>query len=66
MTQTTLASSEGKTVPAVAFRIRRNGVWASVTSDDVFEGKNVAVFAAGQSARSAVARPCRRCSSTVR
>ena len=44
MSQTILRNSEGKTVPNVSFRIRRNGDWATVTSDDVFKGKNVAVF----------------------
>ena len=44
MTQTILNSSEGKSIPAVTFRIRRDGDWATVTSDDIFKDKNVAVF----------------------
>ncbi len=44
MTQAILKNSEGQTVPNVTFRIRRNGDWATVTSDDVFKGKNVVVF----------------------
>jgi peroxiredoxin len=38
------ASREGQRVPDVAFRIRRNGDWATVTTDDIFAGKNVVVF----------------------
>jgi glutathione-dependent peroxiredoxin len=40
----TLVSREGKRVPDVAFRIRRNGDWATVTTDDIFGRKNVVVF----------------------
>ena len=39
-----LASREGQRVPEVSFRIRRNGDWATVTSDDIFAHKNVIVF----------------------
>jgi glutaredoxin-like protein len=39
-----LANHEGQRVPEVSFRIRRNGEWATVTSDDIFSGKNVVVF----------------------
>ena len=35
---------EGQLVPDVTFRLRRNGDWATVTSDDIFAGKNVVVF----------------------
>ena len=35
---------EGQTVPAVTFRLRANGEWATVTSDELFAGKNVVVF----------------------
>ncbi|HEY3555411.1 MAG TPA: glutathione peroxidase, partial [Casimicrobiaceae bacterium] len=31
-----LANREGKRVPEVAFRIRRNGDWATVTSRELF------------------------------
>jgi len=44
MTTSTLQSREGQTVPDVTFRIRRNGEWATVTTDDIFKGKNVIVF----------------------
>ena len=39
-----LVSREGKRVPDVAFRVRRNGDWATVTTDEIFAGKNVVVF----------------------
>jgi glutathione-dependent peroxiredoxin len=35
---------EGQLVPDVSFRIRRNGEWLTVTTDDLFAGKNVVVF----------------------
>ena len=38
------ASREGKRVPDVAFRIRRNGDWATITTNDIFAGRNVVVF----------------------
>jgi glutaredoxin-like protein len=38
------ASREGQRVPNVAFRVRRNGEWATITTDDIFAGKNVVVF----------------------
>jgi glutaredoxin-like protein len=44
MSQTALANKEGSIVPEVAFRLRRNGEWASVTTADIFAGKNVVVF----------------------
>ena len=40
----TFVSREGKRVPDVAFRIRRNGDWATVTTDEIFARKNVVVF----------------------
>jgi glutaredoxin-like protein len=40
----TLASREGQNVPDVDFRIRRNGEWTNVTSDELFGNKNVVVF----------------------
>lgn len=39
-----LANREGTRIPDVAFRIRRNGDWATVTSRELFDGKNVVVF----------------------
>ena len=39
-----LLSREGQKVPDVTFRILRNGEWRSVTTDDIFAGKNVIVF----------------------
>ena len=35
---------EGQRVPQVAFRTRVNGEWKTVTTDDLFKGKTVAVF----------------------
>jgi glutaredoxin-like protein len=37
-------SREGKHVPDVAFRVRRNGDWATMTTDEIFAGRNVVVF----------------------
>ena len=39
-----LKSREGKRVPEVAFRVRRDGDWATVTTHDLFADKNVVVF----------------------
>jgi glutaredoxin-like protein len=39
-----LANREGKRVPDVAYRIRRNGDWKTVTTRELFDGKNVVVF----------------------
>jgi glutaredoxin-like protein len=39
-----LVSREGSRVPEVAFRVRRNGDWATITTDDIFANKNVVVF----------------------
>src|SRR6476661_4524775 len=35
---------EGQRVPEVSLRVRRNGEWATLTSNDLFAGKNVIVF----------------------
>lgn len=40
-----MKSLEGKKVPAVTFRTRREGAWQDVTTDEVFGGKTVVVFA---------------------
>jgi glutaredoxin-like protein len=37
-------SLEGKRVPTVTFRTRRDHDWVDVTSDDIFAGKTVVVF----------------------
>jgi glutaredoxin-like protein len=43
MTQA-LSPRDGQRIPEVSFRLRRNGEWASVTSDAIFGGRNVVVF----------------------
>jgi len=35
---------EGKRVPQVAFRVRENNEWKTVTTDDIFAGRTVVVF----------------------
>ena len=35
---------EGKRVPNVTFKTRRDHEWVDLTSDDVFAGKSVIVF----------------------
>ena len=40
----TFATREGQRVPDVAFRIRRNGDWETITTRDIFAGRNVVVF----------------------
>ncbi|WP_119393593.1 glutathione peroxidase [Salinibius halmophilus] len=40
-----LPNKEGQAVPNVSFPIRENGEWKTVTTDDLFKGKNVIVFA---------------------
>ncbi len=35
---------EGKRVPQVTFRVRQDGEWHDVTTDDLFKGKTVVVF----------------------
>jgi glutaredoxin-like protein len=37
-------SREGQRVPDVSFRLRRHGEWATVTTDEIFAGKNIVVF----------------------
>ena len=44
MPDTPLPNREGQTIPDVSFRIRRDGDWATVTSQQLFAGKNVVVF----------------------
>jgi len=44
MSQTPFPIREGQIVPHVNFRIRRDGDWATVTTDDLFANKNVVVF----------------------
>jgi len=44
MAEQTLPNREGQSVPDVAFRVRRNGEWATVTTADIFAGRNVIVF----------------------
>jgi len=39
-----LRNSEGKRVPQVTFRTRKDGQWKDVTSDQVFKGRTVVVF----------------------
>ena len=38
-------NSEGKRVPDVTFRIREEGQWRELGTRDLFEGRNVVVFA---------------------
>lgn len=40
-----LPNHEGQKVPNVTFRIRDNNQWVNVTTDDLFAGKTVVVFA---------------------
>jgi glutaredoxin-like protein len=40
----TLQSREGQLVPQVDFRLRQNGEWKTVSSDELFAGRNVVVF----------------------
>jgi glutaredoxin-like protein len=40
-----LENRKGQKVPQVAFRIRENGQWATVTSEQLFNGRTVVVFA---------------------
>ena len=41
---TQLKNIEGSDVPAVSLRTRIHGDWATVTTDELFAGKNVIVF----------------------
>ena len=45
MTQQPLPDRTGHRIPDVALRVRRDGEWASVTTDEIFAGRNVVVFA---------------------
>ncbi|MEL0081723.1 MAG: glutathione peroxidase [Gammaproteobacteria bacterium] len=40
-----MKNSEGKTIPAVTFRCRENGDWLDITSESLFAGKRVVLFA---------------------
>ena len=40
-----LLNKEGQTIPNVTFTTRQNGEWVKVTTDQLFKGKNVVVFA---------------------
>ncbi|MGZ5032152.1 MAG: glutathione peroxidase [Usitatibacter sp.] len=40
-----LQNSEGRRVPQVSFRIRDGGQWKDVTTDQIFKGRTVIVFA---------------------
>ncbi len=40
-----LENREGQTVPAVVFRTRRDHEWVDVSSDQIFKGRTVVVFA---------------------
>lgn len=40
-----IANREGKPVPQVTFRTRNNGEWRSLSTDELFKGKTVVVFA---------------------
>ena len=44
MPDTRLPNREGQNVPEVSFRIRRNGDWATLTTGELFGGRNVIVF----------------------
>ncbi|MEJ2480767.1 MAG: glutathione peroxidase [Acidihalobacter sp.] len=39
-----IETREGKRIPSVTFKTRRNNDWADVQSDDIFTGRNVVVF----------------------
>ncbi|MDM9385497.1 glutathione peroxidase [Chlorogloeopsis sp. ULAP01] len=40
-----LSNREGEKVPNVTFRVRQNDQWVNVTTDELFKGKTVIVFA---------------------
>src|SRR5258708_4860637 len=44
MPRVNLPGREGQFVPGVTFRLRRDGEWATLTTDDLFAGRNVVVF----------------------
>ncbi|MGK7916281.1 MAG: glutathione peroxidase [Prochloraceae cyanobacterium] len=39
-----LPNREGKRIPEVTFRVRRDNQWVDITSDELFSGKTVVVF----------------------
>lgn len=39
-----LQNREGQRVPQVTFRVRENGEWKNISTDDLFKGKTVVVF----------------------
>jgi glutaredoxin-like protein len=39
-----LSNKEGQKVPSVTFRTRQNNEWVDVTTDEIFNGKTVALF----------------------
>jgi len=39
-----LRAREGEKVPEVTFKVRRDGAWATTSTQDLFRGKNVIVF----------------------
>ncbi len=40
-----LPNKEGQKVPQVTFRVRQNNEWVDISTEEMFSGKNVAVFA---------------------
>jgi glutaredoxin-like protein len=42
--KTVLANREGQKVPQASFRTRENGDWKTLSTDELFKGKTVAVF----------------------
>ena len=40
-----LQHKEGQRVPAVTFRTRHEGAWRDITTDQIFKGRTVIVFA---------------------
>jgi glutathione-dependent peroxiredoxin len=40
-----LPNKEGQKVPKATFKTRKNDAWADVTTDDIFKGRNVVLFA---------------------
>ncbi len=45
MSSNNLANREGQTVPQVTFHTRQNNEWVDVSTDDIFKGKTVVLFA---------------------
>lgn len=44
MTHSDAAAVEGKTIPQISFRLRRDNDWTTLTTDELFKGKSVVVF----------------------